>query len=85
MDCIKNDDKVWLIEPKDKLYQWTEKLSQLLPRSKKLIIIDNIITDKGLDKKEQSLIELALFGRHYNHYLWLLTQYYSAKPKNLRR
>ena len=27
---IKHDDKVWLIEPKDKLYQWVEKLSQLL-------------------------------------------------------
>ena len=29
-DWIKNDDKVWLVEPKDKLYQWIEKLPQLL-------------------------------------------------------
>ena len=28
--CIKNDDKLSLIEPKDKLYQLTEKLSELL-------------------------------------------------------
>ena len=27
---IKNDDKVWLIDPKDNLYQWIQKLSQLL-------------------------------------------------------
>ena len=33
---IKNDDNVWLIESKDKLYQWLEKLSQLLARSKNI-------------------------------------------------
>ena len=27
---IKNDDKVWFIEPKDNLYQWIQKLSELL-------------------------------------------------------
>ena len=26
-DWIKNDGKVWLVDPKDKLYQWIEKLS----------------------------------------------------------
>ena len=25
-DWIKNDDKVWLIEPKNNLYQWIKKL-----------------------------------------------------------
>ena len=49
------------------------------------IIIDDIITDEGLDKSRQSLLELAISGRHCNHYLWLLTQSYSAIPKNLRR
>ena len=29
-DWIINIDKVWLVEPKDKLYQWIEKLPQLL-------------------------------------------------------
>ena len=28
-DWIKNDDKAWLAEPRDRLYQWVEKLSQL--------------------------------------------------------
>ena len=23
--CIKNDDKVWLVDPKDNLYQWIKK------------------------------------------------------------
>ena len=48
---IKNDDKVWLIEPNDKLYQWNEKLPQLLARSETLFIINYIIADEGLDKK----------------------------------
>ena len=52
---IKHDDKVWLIEPKDKLYQWEEKLSQLLARSEALFMINDIITDEGLDKRRQSL------------------------------
>ena len=84
-DWIKSDDKVWLIEPKDKLYQWIEKLSQLLACSETLFNIDDIISDEGLDKRRQPLLELAISGRHCSHYLWLLTQSYSAIPKNLRR
>ena len=26
----KNDDNVWLVDPKDNLYQWIKKLSELL-------------------------------------------------------
>ena len=48
-DWIKNDDKVWLIEPKHKLYQWMDKLSQLLARSETLFIIDDITADEGLN------------------------------------
>ena len=81
----KHDDKVWLIEPKDKLYQMIKKLSQLLVRSETLFIIDDIIADKSLDKRRQYLLELAISVRHCNHYSWLLTQPYSAIPKNIRR
>ena len=83
-DWIKNDDKVWLIEPKDRLYRWIEKFSELLSRLETLFIIDDIIADESLDKRRQSLLELAISGRHRDHYLWLLTQSYSAIPKNLR-
>ena len=48
-------------------------------------IIDDIISNEGLNKQRQSLSELAIPGRHRNHYLWLLTQPYSAITKNLRR
>ena len=63
----------------------TEKLSQLLARSETLFIIDDIIADENLYKRRQSLLELAISGRHRDHYLCLLTQFYSAIPKNLRR
>ena len=81
---IKNDDRVWLIEPKDNLYQWIGKLSQLLKQFETLFIIDDIIANKDLDKR-QSLLELSISGRHGGHYLWLLTQSYSVIPKDLRR
>ena len=67
------------------LYYWIGNLSQMLACSEVLFIIDDIIADEGLDKRKQSLLELAISGRHRDHYLWLLTQSYSAVPKNLRR
>ena len=82
---IKNDDKVWLAEPKDKLYKWIENLSLLLACSETLFIIDDIIVNEELDKRRQPLLELAISGRHRGDYLWLLKQSYSAIPKNLRR
>ena len=84
-DWIKNDDKFWLIEPKNKLYQLIEKLSESLARSETLFIIDDTIADESLDKRGQSLLKLAISGRDRDHYLWLFTQSYSAIPKNLRR
>ena len=50
-DWIKNDDKVWLVESKYRLYQWIEKLSQMLACSETLFIIVDIIADEDLDKQ----------------------------------
>ena len=50
-----------------------------------LFIIDDIIANESLDKRRQPLLELSISGRYWGHYLWLLTQSYSAVPKNLRR
>ena len=57
----------------------------MLAHSETLFIIDDIIADESLDKRRQSLLELAISGRHRNHYLWMLTQSYTGIPKNLRR
>ena len=84
-EWIKNDDNVWLVDPKDKLYQRIEKLSQLLRILEVLFIIDDIIANESLNKRRQSLLELSISGRHRVYYLWLLTQSYSVIPKNLRK
>ena len=57
----------------------------MLAGSVTLFLIDDIIADEALDKCRQLLLELAILGRHRNHSLWLLTQSYTAIPKNIRR
>ena len=83
-EWIKNDYNVWLVDPKDNLYQWIKNLSELLRFREVLFIIDDIIANESLDKRRQPLLELSISGRHRGHYLWLLTQSYSAILKNLR-
>ena len=79
------DPEVILIEPGNSLYDWIEKLGKLLAGSKTLFLIDDIIADENLNKPRQPLLELAISGRHKGHLLWLLTQSYTAVPKNIRR
>ena len=74
---IKNDDKVWLVDPKNSHYQWIQKLSEFLRYIEfleVLFIIDDFIANESLDKRRQPLLELSVSGRHQGHYLWLLTQ-----------
>ena len=44
-----------------------------------------MIADETLNKRHTALLDLAIPGRHRKHSLWLLTQSYTAIPKNLRR
>ena len=53
-----------MVDPKDSLYQWVQKLSQLLRFFEVLFIIDNIIGNKDLDKRRRPLLELSISGRH---------------------
>ena len=62
-----------------------EKISNLLAGSKTLFLIDDIIADEALDKRRQSLLELAISRHHRQHSLWLLTQSYTTIPNNIRR
>ena len=54
-----NDPEVISIEPGNQLYYLIEKISNLLAGSKTLFLIDDIITDETLDKRNQPLLELA--------------------------
>ena len=79
------DPEVILIEPGNRLYDSIEKIGNLLAGSKTLFLIDDIIADETLDKRRQLLLELMISRRHKEHSLWLLTQSYTAVPKNIRR
>ena len=79
------DPEVILIEPGNSLYDWIEKIGNLLAGSKTLFLTDDIIADETLDKRRQPLSELAISGRHKKHSLWLLMQSYTAVPKDIRR
>ena len=76
-ECNKHFDDIIIICP---TLQWNKTY-----HSKDLTIIYDIIADKNLDKRRQPLLEIAISARHRDHYLCLLTQSYSAIPKNLRR
>ena len=80
-----NDPDVIPIELGNRLYYLIEKISNLLAGSATLFLINDIIADKALDKHHQSLLELAISGRHRGHSLWLLTQLYTAVPNSIRR
>ena len=58
-----------------------KKLSELLQFLEVLFIIDDIIANKDLDKRSQSLLKLSVSGRHRGYYLWILTQSYKGIPK----
>ena len=79
------DPEVILIEPGKSLYGWIEKIGNLLAGFKTLFLINDIIANETLDKKRQPFLDLAISRRDKKHSLWLLTQSYSAVPKNIRR
>ena len=79
------DDYLFCFESRGNLFEIIEKVSSLLSGEETLFIVDDMIADETLDKKRQPLLELAVSGRHRKHSLWLLTQSYTAIPKNLRR
>ena len=60
------------IEPDNRLYDWIEKIGDLLAGSKILFLIDDIIADETLDKRRQPLLQFAISGRRKSHSLWLL-------------
>ena len=86
-ECVPlwEDDDVFLINPKDQLLEYIEKFSNRFRGFETLFIVDDAISDKHLDEKRTKLLELAISGRHRGHSLWLLSQSYTAVPKNLRR
>ena len=73
------------IELGNHLYDWLEKIGNLLAGSKTLLLSNDIIANETLNKRRQPLLGLAISGRHKGHSLWLLTQSCIAVPINIRR
>ena len=67
------------------LYDWIKWVGNLLAGSKTLFLIDDITADETLGKPRNSLLDLAISGRHKGYSLWLLMQAYTAVPLNIRR
>ena len=82
---IWKDDDVYPIEPKGTLFAIIEKLSLHFSGEETLFVVDDVIADETLDKRRNPLLELSISGRHRKHSLWILTQSYTALPKNLRK
>ena len=82
---VRTDPDIIHLEPDNNLYYWTEGINNLLTESKTLFLINDIIADEALNKRRQSLLGLAISGRHRAHSLWLLTQSYTGVPNNIRR
>ena len=66
-----DDPRIFLIEPGNRLYDWIEKIGDLLAGSKTLFLTDDIIADEALNKRRQLLSGLAISGHHRQHSLWL--------------
>ena len=81
---VKTDPKIFLIDPKNQLLDWTKSLSKTYANETVLFILDDCISSEELDKTRGSLIELAIAGRHKGHYLWMLTQRYTKVPLTVR-
>ena len=60
-------------------------MSQSVSGSETLFITADDIADENFDKPSQSLLQLFIWSRHHNHYLWLFTKSYLDVPNNLRR
>ena len=71
------------IEPGNHLYDLIKKLGNILVVSETLFLINGIIADETLDKRRNSLLDLAISGRHKGHLLWSLTQFlHCCSPKH---
>ena len=64
-----NNPDVIPIEPGNRLFYLTEKISNLLAGFTTPFLIDDIIANEALNKCHQPLLELAISGRHRQHSL----------------
>ena len=57
---IKEDDRVFLVKPGDKLLEWIKQLSAFFLGKNTLFIVDDMIADETLDKTRGALLDIAI-------------------------
>ena len=82
---IRSDPSIFLIEPKDSLFEWIRVLLELLSGYTTLFILDDVIVDKSLDKCRQSLLRFSYLWKTSRSLSLDVNQSYTGIPKNLRR
>ena len=70
---IKEDDRLFLVEPGDKLLEWIKLFSAFFSGKNTLFIVDDMIADETLDKTRGALLDIAISGRHRELSLLMLT------------
>ena len=80
-----DDKNVFIVcEVEGKLNEWIRLFKDTLKGHQTLFIIDDCPAEGEINKKRDSLSELAFSGRHRNHSLWVPTQKYSSISKDVR-
>jgi hypothetical protein len=81
---ILEDNKIFIVNPGNKLNECLECYYNLLKGYETLFIIDDCSAEKDIVKKRNTLSMLAFSGRHVNISVWVLTQKYNAVLKDFR-
>ena len=88
------DNRKWIFDNKNifivcdvegKLNEWIRLFKSALNSHQTLLIIDDCSAEGEINKKRDTLSELASSGRHRNHSLWVLTQKYNSVSKDVRK
>ena len=67
-----------------RLNKWIKLFKNTLKGHQTLFIIDDCSARGEINKKQNSLSELAFSERHLNHSLWVLKQKYNSVSKDVR-
>jgi hypothetical protein len=81
---VYQDENIFLIDPKKNLLEKVKDISDIYRDDPILLIIDDCMTDKAMNKQSSELSLLASSGRHRNQSVWFLTQRYKRIPLTVR-
>jgi hypothetical protein len=92
---LDDPDHIFLVDPEEWIPGKDDQLNRVIDvfykiigkmdDSQVLFLIDDSISEEGIDKRRSMLTYLACSGRHDNCSLWMLTQVYNGVPKTIRR